>query len=145
MLSLLLLALLQAPPPRPALPCLHSEHPCAAPPAPAPVLYTREPKSRTAFWVGLGLVGAGTTLAVLSATALQSSDPAGPLAVPCGTDPVLAQGRPIAPCIVNHAVLATGLALTGGGATLMIYGGRTVEVIVAPTFTSSAVAVRLRF
>ena len=109
------------------------------------MVYTREPRSRVAFWTGLGLVGAGTTLAVLSATVLQSSDSSSAFAVPCGTDPVLAQGRPIAPCIVNHAVLATGLALTGGGATLMIYGGRTVEVIVAPTFTSSTVAMRLRF
>ena len=143
--TLLLLALLQTPPPRPALPCLHSEHPCAAAPAAAPVIYTREPRSRLAFWTGLGLVAGGSTLAVLSATVLQSSDNAFPIALPCGTDAVIAQGRPIAPCVVNHAVLATGLALTGGGATLMVYGGRTVEVIVAPGVASSTVAIRLRF
>jgi hypothetical protein len=140
--TLLLLALLQAtPPPRPALPCLE-HHPCATAPAAAPVIYTREPRSRVAFWTGLGMVGAGATLAVLSGTTLQSSDrTASPLGLPCGTDPVLAQGRVIAPCRTNTAVLATGVALAGGGAVLMVYGGRTVEVIVSP----STVAMRLRF
>jgi hypothetical protein len=110
------------------------------------VIYTREPRSRLAFWTGLGLAAAGTTLAVLSATTLQHSDKNAPsFYLPCGTDPVFAQGRGISHCVTNRPVLIVGIHLAGGGAGLMFYGGKTVEVIVAPSTASSAVAMRLRF
>lgn len=143
--TLLLLAALmaqEARPSHPAIHCLESNVHCAAAPAATPVVYTREPRSRLAFWTGLGLVASGSTLAVLAATSLQTSDGLG---LPCGTDPVVAQGHPIALCKTNPTVLTTGLALAGGGAVLMLYGGQTVEVVVAPSYASSSVAMRLRF
>lgn len=102
-------------------------------------------RSPTLVWVGIGLTALGVVITVAAVTWDQQSDlseesPNTRLnrdLAPCRTDPD-ATDLPIADCQVNVPLLATGLALTGAGGGLILWGAQ-------PASMHPAVGFRVRF
>ena len=91
-------------------------------------------RSPTLVWVGVGVLAIGILAAIAATTVEQQSDldeeaPNVRLnsdLAPCRTDPD-DTNLPIADCKVNIALLTTGLALTGAGGALILYGSQPVS------------------
>lgn len=90
--------------------------------------HERGMRSPVKFWVGLGLIAAGTTLSVAAVTWARETDlPDGARLnithAPCRTDSVLTRLQ-IADCKVNQPLLWIGTGLNAAGVLLVIGGGR---------------------
>jgi hypothetical protein len=108
-----------------------------------------EMRSPMLFWSGVVLASAGVVSSVAALTWAQQSDLSqenintrlGRDLAPCGSD-LNNTRRPVADCKVNAGLLALGVGMLAGGATLMIIGGHPVHVV---DMGPRAFAARIRF